>query len=71
MFPCITDKAVGRLEPKQLDGKAASLVLGKLEGNTAVAEPGQLDGKAASLVLGKLEGNAALPEPRQFDGKAA
>ena len=66
MFPSITDKAVGRLEPKQLDGKAASLVLGKLEGNAALAEPGQLDGKAASL-----EGNAALPEPEQFDGKAA
>ena len=62
---CITDKAVGRLEPKQLDGKAASLVLGKLEGNAALAEPGKLDGKAASL-----EGNA-LPEPGQFDGKAA
>ena len=56
MFPCITDKAVVRLEPKQLDGKAASLVLGKLEGNAALAEPGQLDGKAASLAPGKLEG---------------
>ena len=67
----ITDNAVGRLEPRQLDGKAASLVPGKVEGNAALAEPGQLDGKAASPVPGKLEGNAALPEPGQFDGKAA
>ena len=71
MFPCITDNAVGRLEPRQFDGKAASLVFGKLEGNAALAEPRQLDGKAASLVPRKLEGNAALPEPGQFDGKAA
>ena len=43
----ITDNAVGRLEPRQLDGKAASLVPGKLEGNTALPEPGQFDGKTA------------------------
>ena len=71
MFPCITDNAVGRLESRQLDGKAASPVPGKFEGNAALAEPQQLNGKAASLVPGKLEGNATLPEPGQFDEKAA
>ena len=42
VFPCRTDNAVGRLEPRHLDGREASLVPGKLEGNAALAEPGSL-----------------------------
>ena len=38
---------LGGLEPRQLDGREASLVSGKLEGNEALPEPGQFDGKAA------------------------
>ena len=42
MFPCRTDNAVGRLEPRLLNGKAASLVPGKLEENAVLSNLGSL-----------------------------
>ena len=53
MFPGRTDNAVGRLEVRQLDGKAALPEPGQLDGKAALPEPGQLDG-IAKLLLSEI-----------------